>query len=54
MLKEVDQKREKDLSRIEGRLEKDLSKVEDRQDTVVAKIKALINGVTCQYNEIRS
>ena len=40
------------MARIEGRLEQDLSKVEDRLDTAVAEIKALINRVTCQYNEI--
>ena len=43
ILKKKDQKREKDLSRVKGRL-----------DTVLAEIKALINGITTQYNEIKN
>ena len=54
MLKEVEQNREKDMSRIEGMLKKDMSKVEGRLDTAVAEIKALINGITFQCNELRT
>ena len=54
MLKEVEQKREKDLARIEGILEKDMSKVEGRLDAAVTEIKALINGITFQCNELRT
>ena len=48
------QKREKDMSRIEGMLEKNMTKVEGMLDSVVAEIKAMINGITFQCNELRS
>ena len=43
MLKNSDQKREKDLARVEGKL-----------DAVLEEIKALIIGTTIHHNEIRS
>ena len=54
MLKEVDQKKEKDLSIIEMRLEKDLLRLKGKINSVFAKIKALINGITLQHNGIQS
>ena len=43
ILKESDQKMKKYLSRIEGKL-----------DTALTEIKALINGMALQFNEIKS
>ena len=43
MLKENDQKREKDLARVEARL-----------DTTLEDIKSLIHGIIVQHNELRS
>ena len=42
-LKDSDQKQEKELFRVEGRL-----------DAALDEIKAMINGVTLQCNDIRS
>ena len=42
-LKDNDHKQDKDLSRMESRL-----------DLALSKIKALINGMTIQHNELRS
>ena len=54
MLKEVDQKREIDLSKIESRLDAVVAGVEGRLAAAVSEIKVLINGVTLQHNEFRS
>ena len=43
MLKEIDQKREQDLVRVEGRL-----------DATLEEIKALINDTTLKKNEIQN
>ena len=46
MLKESDQKREKDLARVEG----GLSRVEGRLDTALEELKSMMNGMTLQMN----
>ena len=46
MLKECEQKREKDLARVEG----DLSRVEGRLDTALEELKSMMNGMTLQIN----
>ena len=39
---------------MEGRLDTVMVRVEERLDTTLTKIKALINGITLQYNEVRN
>ena len=50
MLKEFDQKREKEFKEGEQKREKDIARV----DAVLEEIKAMINGMTFQQNEIRT
>ena len=52
MLKELDQKREKDMLRVEGRLDAAVEGVDARLDAALAEIKTLINGMTMQINGI--
>ena len=48
----IDQKREKDLLRVEGRLDAALEDVDTRLDATLVEIKTLINGMTMQINGI--
>ena len=65
MLKECEQKKEDDMSRVEERLDSALFKVEERLDSALstieerfdsalAELKAMMNGITLQQNEIWS
>ena len=49
MLKESDQKRDKDIARVEN----SLARVEGKVDAVLEEIKSLINGMTIQNNDLR-
>ena len=53
MFKENDQKWEKNLLRVDQKWEKTLSRMEEKLDLAVAEIKAWINGITLQNNEIK-
>ena len=50
MLKESEQKCDRELKEIDQRRERDTARI----DATLEEIKALINGMTYQYNDIRS
>ena len=50
MLKESDQKRDKDIARVEN----SLARVKGRVDAVLEEIKSLINGMTLQNNDLKN
>ena len=50
MLKENEQKRDKDLSKVEN----SIARVEGRLDAALEEIKALINGMALQKNDLRT
>ena len=54
MLKECEQKREKEMSKVEEKLDSTLSRVEERFDAALAELRAMMNGITHQQNELRS
>ena len=54
MLKELDLKKKKDMTRIKERLEKDLARVEGRFDAALEDIKILMNGMALQLNDLRT
>ena len=49
MLKESDQKRDKDIARVEN----SLARVKGRVNAALEEIKSLINGMTLQNNDLR-
>ena len=50
MLKENDQKRDKDIARVEN----SLARVKGRVDAALEEIKSLINGMTLQNNDLKN
>ena len=50
MLKENEQKRDKELNEIDQRRERDIARI----DATIEEIKTFINGITFHYNDIRS
>ena len=54
MLKECEHKREKEMSKVEEKLDSTLSRVEERFDAALAELRAMMNGITHQQNELRS
>ena len=50
MLKESDQKWDKDLIRVEN----SLARVDGRVDATLEEIKSLINGMTLQNNDLKN